>query len=101
MRYSWPRRPCVCLVFLEPQIANTTRWRGNTVAQGNVARRDTTTTKPSLQPESDSPETAAWFNTLLHSLWPIVNPSLFISVADMLEDALQVRYMSSEIADFL
>ncbi|KAF8216386.1 hypothetical protein K438DRAFT_1703242 [Mycena galopus ATCC 62051] len=39
--------------------------------------------------ESDSPESAAWFNSLLYSLWPIVNPALFTSVADMLEDALQ------------
>ncbi|KAJ7031619.1 hypothetical protein C8F04DRAFT_1110009 [Mycena alexandri] len=39
--------------------------------------------------ESDSPESAKWFNALLYSLWPIVNPSLFVSVADMLEDALQ------------
>ncbi|KAJ7634106.1 hypothetical protein DFH06DRAFT_1055186 [Mycena polygramma] len=30
-----------------------------------------------------------WFNAFLYSLWPIVNPSLFISVSDMLEDALQ------------
>ncbi|KAK7030708.1 meiotically up-regulated 190 protein [Favolaschia claudopus] len=39
--------------------------------------------------EPDSPETATWFNAFLHSLWPIVNPSLFISISDMLEDALQ------------
>ncbi|KAF7356724.1 Meiotically up-regulated 190 protein [Mycena venus] len=42
--------------------------------------------------ESDSPETAAWFNSLLYSLWPIVNPALFISVSDMLEDALQFAW---------
>ncbi|KAJ6518662.1 hypothetical protein C8R45DRAFT_807356 [Mycena sanguinolenta] len=41
------------------------------------------------QPESDSPESAAWFNAFLYSLWPIVNPALFISISDMLEDALQ------------
>ncbi|KAJ6628963.1 hypothetical protein B0H10DRAFT_1990062 [Mycena sp. CBHHK59/15] len=37
----------------------------------------------------ESPESAAWLNSLLGSLWPIVNPALFTSVADMLEDALQ------------
>ncbi|KAF7308620.1 Meiotically up-regulated 190 protein [Mycena chlorophos] len=36
----------------------------------------------------NSPETALWFNTFLASLWPIVNPALFISIADMLEDEL-------------
>ncbi|KAJ7281538.1 hypothetical protein C8J57DRAFT_1463740 [Mycena rebaudengoi] len=39
--------------------------------------------------QSESPETAVWLNALLSSLWPIVNPALFTSVADMLEDALQ------------
>ncbi|RDB18391.1 hypothetical protein Hypma_000357 [Hypsizygus marmoreus] len=39
--------------------------------------------------DDESPESAEWLNTLLHSLWPIVNPALFASVADMLEDALQ------------
>ncbi|KAJ7733245.1 hypothetical protein DFH07DRAFT_928893 [Mycena maculata] len=39
--------------------------------------------------KKESPETAIWLNALLHSLWPIVNPALFTSVADMLEDALQ------------
>ncbi|KAJ6581393.1 hypothetical protein B0H19DRAFT_1115002 [Mycena capillaripes] len=39
--------------------------------------------------KSSSPETALWFNSLLFSLWPIVNPALFVSVSDMLEDALQ------------
>ncbi|KAK0241628.1 hypothetical protein EDD85DRAFT_902134 [Armillaria nabsnona] len=36
-----------------------------------------------------SPETAAWLNSFLASLWPIINPALFTSVSDMLEDALQ------------
>ncbi|KAF8873769.1 hypothetical protein BD779DRAFT_1664331 [Infundibulicybe gibba] len=35
------------------------------------------------------PESAKWLNALLHSVWPIVNPALFVSIADMLEDALQ------------
>ncbi|KAJ7066721.1 hypothetical protein C8F01DRAFT_714511 [Mycena amicta] len=42
-----------------------------------------------LRNQPESPETALWFNALLGSLWPIVNPALFISISDMLEDALQ------------
>ncbi|KAJ7623317.1 hypothetical protein FB45DRAFT_925258 [Roridomyces roridus] len=42
-----------------------------------------------LHKQSESPETALWLNAFLHALWPIVNPSLFISIADMLEDALK------------
>ncbi|KAF6745721.1 meiotically up-regulated 190 protein [Ephemerocybe angulata] len=38
---------------------------------------------------SDGPETVAWLNCFLKSLWPIVNPALFVSVADILEDSLQ------------
>ncbi|KAK6501411.1 hypothetical protein TWF481_009251 [Arthrobotrys musiformis] len=35
------------------------------------------------------PETAAWLNNTLSSVWPLVNPDLFISLADMLEDVMQ------------
>ncbi|KAJ7733266.1 hypothetical protein DFH07DRAFT_845937 [Mycena maculata] len=45
--------------------------------------------KETLLRKPEPPETAAWFNALLHSLWPIVNPAMFASAADMLEDALQ------------
>lgn len=45
--------------------------------------------EPPKNQGEDAPESAAWLNSLLHSLWPIVNPTLFTSIADMLEDALQ------------
>lgn len=35
------------------------------------------------------PESAMWLNSLLHGVWGIINPALFTSVADMLEDGLQ------------
>ncbi|KAK6532548.1 hypothetical protein TWF281_006733 [Arthrobotrys megalospora] len=35
------------------------------------------------------PETAAWLNNTLSSVWPLVNPDLFVSLADMLEDVMQ------------
>ncbi|TFK33962.1 hypothetical protein BDQ12DRAFT_690365 [Crucibulum laeve] len=41
------------------------------------------------QDEQSSPESAQWLNALLTSLWPTVNPALFTSISDMLEDALQ------------
>ncbi|KAF4614105.1 hypothetical protein D9613_007866 [Agrocybe pediades] len=40
--------------------------------------------------DETSPESAEWLNAFLHSVWPVVNPALFTSVADMLEDAMQV-----------
>jgi Ca2+-dependent lipid-binding protein len=36
-----------------------------------------------------TPESAAWLNSLLSSLWPIINPALFNPLMDMLEDAMQ------------
>ncbi|CAA7266908.1 unnamed protein product [Cyclocybe aegerita] len=42
-----------------------------------------------LNNDDSSPESAQWLNTLLNTLWPIVNPSLFTAVADMLEDSMQ------------
>jgi len=42
-----------------------------------------------LNKSESAPESAKWLNSFLHSLWPIVNPSLFTSVADMLEDTMQ------------
>ncbi|EHL02877.1 putative Meiotically up-regulated gene protein [Glarea lozoyensis 74030] len=35
------------------------------------------------------PESVAWMNSLLASVWPLVNPDLFASVVDMLEDVMQ------------
>ncbi|KAK0384147.1 hypothetical protein NLU13_8236 [Sarocladium strictum] len=34
-------------------------------------------------------ETTAWLNSLLGSVWPLVNPDLFAGLADMLEDVMQ------------
>ncbi|KAG5722012.1 Meiotically up-regulated gene 190 protein [Termitomyces sp. T112] len=50
--------------------------------------------RPPFQSLYQSPETAVWLNSLLHSLWPIVNPALFTSISDMLEDALQASLSS-------
>lgn len=34
-------------------------------------------------------ESTQWLNSVLASIWPLVNPDLFISLADTLEDAMQ------------
>ncbi|KAK0212683.1 hypothetical protein DFS33DRAFT_1391528 [Desarmillaria ectypa] len=66
------------------------------VAGGAVLHYGGQEEQPPMNDDNDSrpepvtdPETAAWFNSFLASLWPIVNPALFTSVSDMLEDALQ------------
>ncbi|EXJ79281.1 hypothetical protein A1O3_08783 [Capronia epimyces CBS 606.96] len=35
------------------------------------------------------PESVTWLNNLLAAVWPLINPDLFTSVADMLEDVMQ------------
>ncbi|KAH9481678.1 Meiotically up-regulated gene 190 protein [Psilocybe cubensis] len=42
-----------------------------------------------LNKDESSPESAEWLNAFLNSLWPVVNPSLFTALSDMLEDAMQ------------
>ncbi|KIV94192.1 hypothetical protein PV10_01981 [Exophiala mesophila] len=35
------------------------------------------------------PESVSWLNNLLASVWPLINPDLFTSMCDMLEDVMQ------------
>ena len=39
--------------------------------------------------KSPTPESTQWLNSLLSSVWPLINPELFISLADTLEDVMQ------------
>jgi hypothetical protein len=36
-----------------------------------------------------TPESAQWLNSLLASIWPLINPDLFTSISDTLEDVMQ------------
>lgn len=38
---------------------------------------------------SPTPESTQWLNSLLSSIWPLINPELFTSLADTLEDVMQ------------
>ena len=39
--------------------------------------------------DSTTPESVQWLNSLLASVWPLINPDLFTSLADTLEDVMQ------------
>jgi hypothetical protein len=39
--------------------------------------------------DAHTPESTQWLNSLLASVWPLVNPDLFKSLADTLEDSMQ------------
>ena len=38
---------------------------------------------------SPMPESTQWLNSVLSSVWPLINPELFVSLADTLEDVMQ------------
>jgi len=39
--------------------------------------------------DSPIPESAQWLNSILSSVWPLINPDLFASLADTVEDVMQ------------
>lgn len=38
---------------------------------------------------SEHPESTRWFNKLIGSIWPLINPEIFASLGDTLEDVMQ------------
>ncbi|KIW94710.1 uncharacterized protein Z519_04687 [Cladophialophora bantiana CBS 173.52] len=75
---------CVILVVRD--------WLGkkvNTICKDEVwdaARQEELHT---TQAEDMTPESVAWLNNLLSAVWPLINPDLFTSISDMLEDVMQ------------
>ena len=45
------------------------------------------------------PETSEWLNSTLHSMWPLVNPSIFTNLSDMLEVSSKIFLVSSNPFD--
>jgi hypothetical protein len=39
--------------------------------------------------KKETPESTHWLNSVLASVWPLVNPDLFVSLSDTLEDVMQ------------
>ncbi|KAL8706429.1 MAG: hypothetical protein Q9201_000484 [Fulgogasparrea decipioides] len=50
---------------------------------------DAARTREEDSSESAVPESVQWLNSLLTSVWPLINPDLFTSLADTLEDVMQ------------
>lgn len=42
-----------------------------------------------LDEDTELPESVQWLNSMLSSIWPLVNPDLFSSLIDMIEDIMQ------------
>lgn len=52
----------------------------------DAARREE---KDTVGDERELPESVQWLNSLLSSVWPLINPDLFSSLVDMIEDVMQ------------
>ncbi|KAL8941583.1 MAG: hypothetical protein Q9211_001766 [Gyalolechia sp. 1 TL-2023] len=50
---------------------------------------DAARTRETEESSSSVPESVQWLNSLLTSVWPLVNPELFTSLADTVEDVMQ------------
>lgn len=73
-------------------ILGKQKWLGNKVKEiwedevWDAARSDESQLNNS---SAKLPESVAWMNSLLASVWPLINPDLFASLVDMLEDVMQ------------
>lgn len=52
----------------------------------DAARREE---KAILKSDEELPESVHWLNSLIASVWPLVNPDLFASLVDQIEDVMQ------------
>ncbi|KAI0451734.1 hypothetical protein F5B21DRAFT_365259 [Xylaria acuta] len=52
----------------------------------DAARREE---KAIVKSEDELPESVYWLNSLIASIWPLVNPDLFASLVDQIEDVMQ------------
>ncbi|RYP52764.1 hypothetical protein DL769_010618 [Monosporascus sp. CRB-8-3] len=45
--------------------------------------------KSIIEDNEELPESVQWLNSLLSAIWPLVNPDMFASLVDMIEDVMQ------------
>lgn len=65
--------------WIKIQVQNT--WDEEVWEAAKIAEKKTA--------ESPTPESTQWLNSLLSSIWSLVNPDLFTSLSDTLEDVMQ------------
>lgn len=72
----------VCLTLIPSWLQNRIEavWEDNIWSAANIQER-----KRSLT----TPESTQWLNSLLASIWPLINPDIFTSLVDTLEDVMQ------------
>ncbi|OCT54560.1 C2 (Calcium/lipid-binding, CaLB) [Cladophialophora carrionii] len=95
---GWVSKVCALAFVLVPAvvagsvIVGVKGWLGKKVQTiwddevWDAARQEELST---TQAEDVVPESVAWLNNLLSAVWPLINPDLFTSISDMLEDVMQ------------
>lgn len=42
-----------------------------------------------IQFSPPTPESTEWLNAITKVVWPLINPDMFVSIVDMIEDVMQ------------
>lgn len=93
--WSWVTNPLILSVtaavayFLAQQSSGWVENKVKTIFQDetwDAARQEEETVH---QPDAEFLESVGWLNGVLSSVWPLINPDLFTSLADTLEDVMQ------------
>ncbi|KAF9525767.1 hypothetical protein CPB83DRAFT_858856 [Crepidotus variabilis] len=92
--FGWLILPLACLIFgFAVGSAGMVFGAGWKVPEQHM-NRSAQSTQSGDDHEDSALEQPQWLNNLIQSLWPIINPSLFTSMSDMLEDAMQATLPS-------
>ncbi|KAJ4297531.1 hypothetical protein N0V90_005423 [Kalmusia sp. IMI 367209] len=64
-------------------------WVKEVIRSGREVEWDSEKTRGQMATANLLPESVEWMNTMLGIVWGLINPDMFIGVADMLEDVMQ------------
>ncbi|KAF2169046.1 hypothetical protein M409DRAFT_21055 [Zasmidium cellare ATCC 36951] len=92
---TWPLIAVASVAGIWFLIAGVREWMANRIDdtwESEVWEANLQSKK--LQAKAHETESVSWLNSLLSSVWPLVNPDLFTSLADTLEDVMQASLPS-------
>lgn len=95
--HGWPYLvlSCLTLVLIEVSVGTLVIWGLRVWATKKVLAVwedgiwDAARAHEQENSKSSMPESVQWLNSFLTSVWPLINPDLFTSLADTLEDVMQ------------
>ncbi|KAI0490226.1 hypothetical protein F4859DRAFT_457347 [Xylaria cf. heliscus] len=92
--FSWSRLLCLILFvgLGATTVLGMSKWVNTKTKEifddevWDAARREE---KAIVKSDEELPESVHWLNSLIASIWPLVNPDLFASLVDQIEDVMQ------------